>query len=60
MKTFKDILSEAKKSRGKYDHIEIPGHRREEYDDHYDKLSDRGGLSHDQIHEIVLKKMGLI
>jgi len=64
MKTFKEILAEAKKYKGKFDHIEIPDHRQEEYDRHYDKIADRGGMSHgmshDQIHERVLKVMGLI
>lgn len=60
MKPFKEILAEAKKYKGKYDHIEIPDHRQEEYDRHYDKIADRGGMSHDQVHERVLKLMGLI
>lgn len=60
MKSFKDILSEARKTRGKFDHIQIPEHRQEEYDQHYDKLYDRGGLTHDQIHERVLRLMNLI
>ena len=60
MKTFKEILAEAKKAKVKYDQIEIPDHRQEEYDRHYDKISDRGGMVHDQIHERVLTIMGLI
>jgi hypothetical protein len=30
------------------------------YDEHYDKIADRGGVSHDIIHLHVLRKMGLI
>jgi len=59
MKTFKDILAEAKKIKAQ-EEIKIPEERQQEYDEHYDKLFDRGGMSHDQIHKEVLSKMGLL
>jgi len=58
MKPFKQILSEAKKSKPK-EEIKVPEDRQKEYDEHYDKLYDRGGMSHDQIHNEVLSRMGL-
>ena len=63
MKKFKQILKEAKRPRPqnieREKEIVVPPHLQPLYDEHYDRLADRGGLSHEQIHREVLKKLGL-
>jgi hypothetical protein len=61
MKNFKQILEEVKKPRRieKQKEVVVPPELQAQYEEHYDKLADRGGLSHEQIHQEVLRKLGL-
>lgn len=61
MKKFKQILQEAKRPRNieREKEIVVPPELQAQYEEHYDKLADRGGLSHEQIHQEVLRKLGL-
>ena len=40
--------------------VKLTPEQQKKYDDHYDKLSDRGGMSHKQIHTAILKKLGVM
>ena len=51
-----DFLREAKKPPKE---VKLTPEQQEQYDKHYDRLSDRGGMSHQQIHREVIKKIGL-
>jgi hypothetical protein len=33
--------------------------QQKQYDAHYDRLADRGGMTHQQIHNAILKKLGI-